>query len=195
MPTESELLTALREAAQRRDWNGCHDALDALLSRLPAPTMLRIAHDEVARRLPLFERHHPHQHWPRIWLDALASGAPFTFDESAPEVLEESPGPGGNSFAKGVMELALAAAADGPQRVVHAREAISEAIMAEETEVGGSAHRELWDLWFQDALNPGEHSYYWVLDKISKDPNAVAAGLAAWNRLADEIAAALGVTG
>ncbi len=92
MPTESELLTALREAAQRGDGDGCHDALDALLSRLPVPTMLRLAHDEVGRRLPLFERHHPYMHWPRVWLDALATGAPFTFDESTPEVLEEAPG-------------------------------------------------------------------------------------------------------
>ncbi len=195
MPTESELLTALREAAQRQDGDGCHEALDALLSRLPVPTMLRLAHDEVARRLPLFERHHPHMHWPRVWLDALATEAPFTFDESTPEVLEEAPGPGGNNFTEGVRQLAMAAAADGTQRVVHAREALSEAIMAEEAETGGSAHRELWDGWFQDLFSGEEPLYPFALLTIMNDPKVLAVHLAAWNRLADELAAALGVTG
>ena len=157
--------------------------------------MLRLAHDEVQRRLSLFERHHPDMHWPRVWLDALATGAPFAFDESTPEVLEEAPGPGGNSFAEAVRQLALAAAADGAQRVTHARQAISEAILAEETETGGSLHRELWDLWFQEAILAKEHKYSWVLAKIHSDPKVLAVELAAWNRLADELAAALGVKG
>lgn len=193
--TELELLTTLREAAQRRDWNGCHDATEALLARLPVPTMLRLAHAEVKRRLPLFERHHPNMHWPRVWLDALASGAPFTFDESTPEVLEEAPGPGGNNFAESVRQLALAAAATGEPQITHVREAISGAIMAEMAETGGSAHRELWDLWFQDGLTGEASLYPDAMVKVMNDPKVVAVDLAAWNRLADELAAALGVTG
>lgn len=195
MATEIELLATLREAAQQRDWNGCHDALNDLLSRLPVPTMLQLARDEVARRLPIFERHHPHMHWPRVWLDALATRAPFTFDESTDEVLEEAPGPGGNNFAEAVQQLALAAAAEGPQCVTHAIKAIAGVIMAEKTEAGGSKHRELWDLWLQEARKAEEYTYYWVLPIIDREPEAVAAELAAWNRLADELAAALGVTG
>jgi len=198
MPTEIELLATLRRAAQDRDPNvGC-EMLEALLPRLPVPTMLRLAHDEVRLRLPAFERHHPQMHWPRIWLDALLSGEPFTFDESTPEVLEEAPGPGGNNFTEAVQQLALAAAAEGNQRVKHATEAISGAIMADSTEVGGSKYRDLWDLWFQDISNHDEsheRQYRWVLQKINNDPDVAAVEIAGWTRLADELAAALGVTG
>lgn len=197
-PTDSELLATLRNSAQRRDWNACRDTVEVLLARLPVPTMLRLAHDEVQRRLPLFERHHPNMHWPRVWLEALATGAPFTFDESTPEVMEEAPGPGGNSFAQAVQQLALAAAAEGTERLTHTLEAIARAIGTEESETGGSLHRELWDLWFQEALKE-DHSnahplYLSALGKIMNDPKVVAVGIAAWNRLADELAAALGVT-
>ncbi len=171
--------------------------MDALLSRLPVPTMLRLAHEEVQRRLPLFERHHPDMRWPRVWLEALATGAPFTFDESTPEVMEEAPGPGGNNFGEAVQQLALAAAAEGAQRVTHAREAISGAIMAETAETGGSLYRELWDGWFQESLDhSNEHPrYVGALVTIMNDPRVVAVNLAAWNRLADDLAAALGVAG
>jgi len=192
---ETEALTRLREAARQRDWDGCHDASDALLSRLSVPTMLRIARDEVQRRLPLFERHHPNMHWPRVWLDALATDSLGMLDESTPEVLEEAPGPGGNSFTEAVRQLALAAAAEGEQRVIHAREAISQAILAEGSEAGGSAHRELWDLWYREGYSGGDRLHPDAMVTIANDPSVVAAELAAWNRLADELAAALGVKG
>jgi len=196
MRTDVERLAALRDAAQRRDWNDCHDALQALLERLPVPAMLRIAHAEVARRLPIFERDHPQMCWPRVWLDALATGEPFAFDEGAPGVLDEAPGPGGNSFTEAVRQLALAKAADGPQCIKHVREALTRAIGAETKEAGARDRRELWDLWFQEALaDSEEYKYYWVLDEIANDPKAVAAWHASWNRLADELAAALGVAG
>ena len=195
MRTEIELLTTLRESAQRRAWNACRDTAEALLARLPVATMLRLAHAEVLRRLPLFERHHPHMHWPRVWLEALATGAPFNFDESTPEVLEEAPGPGGNGFTEAVRQLALAAAAEGLQRIKHILESITRTIMSERTEAGARERREIWDLWFQEALAAEGHNYSWVLRELSRDPQAVAAELAAWNRLADELAAALGVTG
>jgi hypothetical protein len=195
MPTNSELLTTLREAARQRDWNGCRDATEALLSRLPVPTMLQIAREELARRLPRFEHNHPHIHWPRVWLNALATVEPFTFDEGAPGVLDEAPGPGGNSFTEGVRQLALATAAEGEKCVSHAIAAISRALMSERTEAGGSKHRELWDLFFQEGLTTQEDSYTWVLRLIADDPDTMAVELAAWNRLADELAAALGVAG
>ena len=194
-PTEIELLKTLREAAQQRDWNACRDALEVLLSRLPVPAMLQLAHAEIQRRLPIFERNHPHMHWPRVWLDALATGAPFTFDEGAPGVLDEAPGPGGNSFTEAVRQLALAKAADGPQRIKHVLEAITRAIGAENKEAGARDRRELWDLWFQEALAAEEDTYYWVLQEIADDPKAVAAWHASWNRLIDDLAAALGVAG
>jgi len=199
MPTEIELLTMLRDSAQRGDWNACRDTVEVLLARLPAPTMLRLAQDEVQRRLPLFERHHPQMHWPRVWLEALATGAPFTFDESTPEVLEEAPGPGGNNITEAVRQLALAAAAEGTKRVTHTIEAIAGAIVAELSEIGGSLNRELWDNWFQE-VRTGEYPegipvYAGALVTIMADPNVAAAELAAWNRLADELAAVLGVKG
>jgi len=196
MPTEMELLTTLRVAAKDRDWNvGC-EMLEALLLRLPVPTMLRLAHDEVRRRLPTFERHHPRMHWPRLWLDALLRGEPFKFNESKPEILEEAPGPGGNNFIKAVEELSFAAATEGSQRVKHAMEAISWALSAERTERGGSKYRDLWDLWFQDISNDEQpHKYRWVLQKINNDPDVAAVEIAGWTRLADELAAALGVAG
>jgi hypothetical protein len=195
MATEIELLTTLRYAAQQNDWNGCRDAVEALLARLPVPTMLQIAYAEVERRLPVFEQYHPTMRWPRIWLEALATGAPFTFDESTPEVMEEAPGPGGNSFTEAVQQLALAGAADGTQRVEHIITAISRAISSEKTEAGARDHRERWDLWFQAALKAEGSKHLWVLGTIARDPKAVATAFAAWNRLADELAAALGVAG
>src|SRR5688572_1084714 len=145
MSPEADILTTLRDAAQRRDWNGCRDAADAALARLPAPKILKLAHHEVERRLPLFAPHHTDHHWPRIWLAALATDTPGTLDEETTEVLQEAPGPGGNSFAEAVRQLALAAAADGTQCVTHAISAISRAIMAEKAETGGTEHRDLWD--------------------------------------------------
>jgi hypothetical protein len=193
MPTEIEQLRTLRESARRGNWNGCRDAAEALLARIPDDAMLDIARDEVARRLPSFERHHPHIHWPRVWLNALATGEPFTFDEGAPGVLDEAPGPGGNGFAEAIRQLALANAAERAQRVTHAIAAISRVILAEGSELWGRDHRELWDLWYQDAKGLEEHRCYWILEEIRKDPRVVAVKLASWNRLADKLAAALAI--
>jgi hypothetical protein len=203
MPTNVELLTTLRNTDRARDWETWEGTLETLLSRLPVPTMLRLAQDEVRRRLPVFEGHHPHIRWPRVWLDALRSGEPFTFDDMTPEAMEETPGPGGNSFTEAVRRLALAAAASGSHRVTHTQEAISGAIVAERREIAGSKYRELWDLYYQEKLRPGEeteeeqqqHKYGWVSSKLYDDPDAAAVEVAAWNRLADEIAIALDVPG
>lgn len=192
MSTPTDILTTLRDAAERGNWNGCRDATEAALSRLPVSKILKLAHREVECRLPLFERHHPDIHWPRTWLSALATESPCTLDEETDEVLQEAPGPGGNSFAEAVRQLALAAAAaDRKQCVTHALDAISGAIMAEKAETGGSEHRDLWDLWYQEGTSDGERLHPGALVTIMNDPKAVAVGLAAWNRLADELSAAL----
>jgi hypothetical protein len=92
-------------------------------------------------------------------------------------------------------QLALAKAAEGAQCVTHAISAISGAVMTEKTETAARDRLEIWDLWFQEGLVADTDTYYWVLFELTRDPAAVAVGLAAWNRLADELAAALGVAG
>lgn len=194
MSSATETLKALRDAARRRDWNACRAAAEAALSRLPAPQILGLAHQEVQRRLPLFERHHPNVNWPRDWLGMLAAGSPRALDEASPEVWGETPGPGGGNFRKAVLALSQAAAAeDGAQRAARAVEAIAEAVMAEMMETGGSAHREVWDRWYRDALADAEPSEPGALLTLMNDPRVAAIELAAWNRLADELSAALGV--
>ncbi len=67
--------------------------------------------------------------------------------------------------------------------------------MAEKAETGGSAHRELWDIWYREGYSDEERLYPDALVTIMNDPKVMAVHLAAWNRLADALAAALGVSG
>jgi hypothetical protein len=131
-------------------------------------------------------------------LDTLAAGSPGTLDEASPEVWQEAPGPGGNNFTNAVLALFDAARTDSTQCVTHAIEAITGAIMAEKTETGGTENRELWDLWYRDALNAmtgAERLYADALVMLDDNPKVAAAELAAWNRLADELSVALSAAG
>ena len=190
MSAGTESLVALREAALRRDWNGCRAALEVALSQLSVPQILRLAQQEVQHRLPLYERYHPHVQWPRRWLEALAAGSPQGLDDTAPEVLEDTPGPGANNFAEAVYELYQAVTADSAQCVAHAGTAIAHAIKAEMLEKGGSQQPELWNAWYQDAV-AGNDPHPNALLTLMKIPQVAATELAAWNRLAEELFVAL----
>ena len=186
MSAGTESLVALREAALRRDWNGCRAALQVALSHLSVPQILRLAQQEVQRQLPLFERYPPHVKWPRNWLEALAAGSPQGLDDTSAEVLEETPGPGANSFAEAVYALYQAVTADSAQCVTHAGDAIEQAIKAEVVEKAGSQQPELWKAWYQDAVT-GNDPHPNALLTLMKNPQVAATELAAWNRLADEL--------
>lgn len=186
----TESLVALREAALRRDWNGCRAALEVALSQLSVPQILRLAQQEVQRRLSLFERYHPHVQWPRRWLEALAAGSAQGLDDASPEVQEETSGPGANNFAAAVYALYQAVTADSAQCVAHAGTAIGQAIKAEMLEKGGSQQPELWNAWYQDAV-AGKDPHPNAMLNLMKLPQVTATELAAWNRLADDLLVAL----
>src|SRR4051812_41638947 len=63
-PSREDEFQALRLAAERLDRNGCWEATQKLLRRLPEHRALLLVRDFVTRRLPVFERHQPGVHWP-----------------------------------------------------------------------------------------------------------------------------------
>lgn len=194
MSIEANALAALRSAASQRNWNGCLVAAEVVFSYLSVPQILRLAYNEVQRRLPLFERHHPYVQWPRIWLESiLVSGyQSLSLDETSPEVIQETQGPGGANFTKAVIAIFLTVkSVDSLQCATYALEAIAEAIMAEMMEIGGTEQPEVWNQWYQDALTGREPSHPDALLMLMNNPKVAAAELAAWNRLVKDISTCL----
>lgn len=194
--TEAEL-RALRHAADAGDWNAARDASLRLLRRLSAPHALELARQQVARRLPAFERHQPGVPWPRDFLESLRTEDPAGEGEKKwPWEEDEFAGPGANNFIRGVDHLWEARRAlrrDWERAADLLVEAIATAIMAEKLEAWGARHPEQWRSWYQSA-SEGESDprRYDVLVACAQDPQSVRIQRESWHDVADRLTEALG---
>jgi hypothetical protein len=183
----------LRSAAERGVWNSCRDAAEALLLRLAAAHAVRLTHDFVARRLPVFERQQPGLSWPRELLAVLAGERSSNEGRKWPEE-DEFPGPGANSFKKAVESLwrASLSMSDTKQRTVELVDAISGAIMSERVEHWGSRHPKEWALWYQLAVaGDGDPRTTDILLAMKNDPDVQRLQRAAWLEVTDTLEAVL----
>lgn len=149
-----DFLQAARLGAEQGDWNAWRAAIEPLLLRLPTSRAVRFTLDFVARRLPVFERHHPGMSWVRDVLEALihpedaaSSGREWPF-------WKDSTGPGGASFANAVESLWIADQRRGDTRrcIAELMDALAGAIMAEAIEPWGASHPEQWALRHELAM-------------------------------------------
>jgi hypothetical protein len=189
-----ETLQALRLAAERLDWNGCRAASEKLMLWLPMRRAVLLTHDQIRRRLPLFERHQPGVHWPREFIASIDAESVPRDKRSWPEAEDDFPGPGANSFTSAVASLwkAHQLMTDGQQCALVLVNALSGAIMAERVEHWGSRHPTEWALWYELALS-GESDPRMTDIQLAmmRDPDVKRLERAAWLEVADRLEEAL----
>ena len=189
-----EELQALRLAAERGDVNGCWDATQKLLRRMPPSQALRLVRDFVAGRLPIFERHQPGVHWPRQFIESVSERGSTDDGRSWPEVEDDFPGPGANNFTRAVEALWKAGQLVGDvQRLGELlADAMVGAVIAEQLEHWGALHPEAWTRWYQLAASGSDDmSQYDTLLAIKRDPGAARVAHAAWLEAAKSLEEAL----
>jgi hypothetical protein len=189
-----ESLQALRVAAERLDWNGCRAASEKLLRRLPPRRSVLLTRDQVMRRLPGFERHHPGVRWPRGFVESIDAETALSDKRAWPEAEDDFPGPGANNFTSAVESLWKASQlmADEWQCAAALSNAISAAIMAERIEHWASRHPREWGLWYELALSgEGDPRMTDIQLAMMRDPGVQQLERAAWLDLADQLEAAL----
>lgn len=188
-------LLALQQAAERREWDSCRFVTRRLLARLPLQQAVALTWEQVARRLPAFERHQPGVTWPRQFIESLSAGGGgegWTW----PEDDGPFPGPGANTFIEAVYDLWQAA------RVLTGREerlegmvdAISRVIRVDVAEDWGARHPEQWSLWYRSALSeePSAEAQD-ILLEMSTTPEALHLERQGWRDVAASCAQALGL--
>jgi hypothetical protein len=191
-------LRALRLSAKRGEWNGCVDATEKLLRRLPASRSVMLVWEVIARRLPLFERHQPTTRWPRDFLDSSRGASPSNEEREWPEAEDDFPGPGANSFTSAVEHLwrASCVGQDARPRAEALASAVASVILAEKNESWGSRHPEEWARWYALAATGGdEPSLTDIQLAIMRDPEAVRLARDAWLEVAARLEEALGAGG
>lgn len=188
-------LQALRLAAEKRDWNGCLEMTEKLLLRLPVSRAMRLVHEVVERRLPVFERHQPGIRWPRELIESLRGEEPLDDGRVWPEEEDGFPGPGANNFTRAVENLwrASRGVVDARQRTEALGSAIASVILAEEMESWGSRHPEEWTRWYELAsASGGDPRLSDTQLTIMRDPECVRLERAAWMEVAERLEEALG---
>lgn len=192
---EAELL-ALRRSADDGALNGCREALEKLLRRLPPAQALELARQQVERRLPLFERQQPGVLWPRDFLESLRVADPSGEGGRVwPWEHDEFPGPGANTFTSGIDGLwqARRLQPDDPRRLEFLVDAITAAIMVDKLSAWGARHPERWAYWYESALTgEADPERGEILLACSLDPESVRIKREAWHEVADRLAEALG---
>lgn len=188
-----EDLRVLQRAAEQRDWNGCRDASERLLLRLPSRRALGLTRGYLLRRLFVFEKHQPQVHWPREFIEAT-DGDPSHAKTSWPEAEDDFAGPGANNFTSAVEALWKAGRLleDAQPCAKELVNALAGAIMAEGTESWGSRHPEEWSLWYQLALS-GENDPRASTHQLqmARDPDVLRLERIAWLEVADRLEEAL----
>jgi len=192
LPYEQEI-QYLRLGAERGDVNGCWEATQKLLRRLPAERALGLARDFVTRRLPAFERHQPGVPWPREFIESVTSTRSAPPSKTWPEGEDDFPGPGANSFIAAVEYLWKAShQPDDTRRCELLANALERAVSAERLEYWGTLHPQEWAHWYQLAASGSDdRSQYDTLLAIKRDPETAAVQRAAWLELAERLAGAL----
>lgn len=182
MRTEQAL--RLVAAAERRDWDGCRAAVQALIGDWPASVALSFGVAVVVGRLAGFERHEAVVA-PRAWLQRVARD-PLAPSTPALEDLWEraSSGPGSANFLQALDALVAALGApDAADRARHLTDAIAEAVMAGLVEAWGSAHPERWTAWSQVVQEDGLAASQIQLEMVN-DPAFAAQERRDWVEIA-----------
>jgi hypothetical protein len=193
-PAAAEL-QALRRAADQGDWNGCRDATERLMLRLPVRQAVKLTHEQVARRISMFERHHPHVPWVRAFIEASGGGGAEVEGREWPEAENDFSGPGANTFTGAVESLWRGSLSlDDPRECVeHLVDAISGAIMAERVESWGLRHPGLWASWFRLATEGnGDPALTDIQVHMMEDPEAARLQREAWMDVAQRLEEAVG---
>jgi hypothetical protein len=165
--------------------------LEQLLRQLPGEVALRLIREQLLRRLPAFERHHPGIHWPREFIEA-SDGTPSRGEREWPEIEDDFSGPGANNFTSAVEALWKASRLppDDRQRAAELVSALAGALMAEGTERWGSRHPEEWTLWYQLAASGENDPRITSLQfAMQRDSEIVALQRSAWLEIADQVEA------
>ncbi|MFL5350563.1 MAG: hypothetical protein ACJ8AT_37810 [Hyalangium sp.] len=191
--SSNEELRVLRLAADRGDWNGCRTASEKLLLRITCRHAVGLIREQVARRLPAFERHHPNVHWPREFIEST-DAEPAHIARTWPETEDEFRGPGGNNFTSAVEALWKASRLTNDERqcTLGLVDALAGAIMAESTEHWGSRHPKEWALWYQ--LSRAGEDDPRIIDiqlTMRRDSEVKSIERTAWLEAADQLEAAL----
>jgi hypothetical protein len=189
-----ETLQAARVGAEQGDWNAWRAAIEPLLLRLPTSHAVRFTRDFVARRLPVFERHHSGMSWVREVLEALAHPEDAASSGKKWPFWEDSTGPGGASFANAVESLWIAnqRRGDARQCTSELMDALSGAIMAEAIEPWGARHPEEWALRHELAMaGEGDPRVDEIQLAMMSDPDVKSRKRAGLLEVADLLEAAL----
>jgi hypothetical protein len=190
-------LQALRLAAERRDRNGCWEATQKLLRRLPVHLALPLVRDFVCRRVPAFERHQPGVRWPRAFIEAVSETGLADEGRPWPEAESDFPGPGANSFIRAVEALREACRfiEDEQRRSQLLAKAMERALNAERLEHWGARHPEIWARWYQLASTGLEDPRLVEIQlTIMKDSEAMRVEREAWSEAAQRLEEALSVS-
>lgn len=188
-------LHALRLAAEQGDWNGCREATERLILRLPARQAVRLTHEQVARRIPVFERHHPRVPWVRAFIDAAGGMGTTGEGREWPEAEDDFNGPGANTFTGAVQALWWGSlSVEEPRKCAEQLvDAISGTIMAERVESWGLRYPELWADWFRLAsAGNGDPALIDIQIRMMRDPEGVRLQRDGWMDVARHLEEAVG---
>jgi hypothetical protein len=138
-------ISALREAAERRDWGVLQDTLTRLLMSIEFFAGLEIAVTRAYNYLPIFEAAHPESGWARsllIWITSYGA-APANLPV---EATNPHNSPGAANFIAGLIDLTRSVERLTPleNRVRFLGNAISNTILAELAAGWYSDHPEAW---------------------------------------------------
>lgn len=178
----------LRGAAVSRDWNGCRDAVSALVTNLQPRTALKLACAVVRRRLPAFLSSEPGVSWPETVLDSIEGER-----EVADVPVAEYDGPGANNYHAALESLVKAARHVGepPTLAAMVVNAVSEAIMAGMVAHWGLQNLDRWDLWYKQALSGEAPEAADLLIGMMSDRDIAALERQSWMEVADAFGKAL----
>lgn len=193
MNTLDAELTALREAAARRDWGELQDSLTRVLLALDYYAGLEVALTRAHEHLPIFEAAHPQAVWARRLLVGLVAYgvAPA---ELPPEATQPHNSPGAANFIAAVFDLLRSAERKTPleNRVRFLANALANVILADLAANWYGAHLDEWARQQAqgDEIDPASglsvrHTIYarfWLDDATAQRDTA------AWLALADTLA-------
>jgi hypothetical protein len=138
-------LTALREAAARRDWNDLQNALTRLFMGLDLYVVIELVVRRMGDYLPTFEAANPGADWARRLLVSVTSYG-VAPGELPPEAGEPHPTPGAANFIMALLDLCRGLERKTPleNRIRFLANAVSNTILAELAAAWYGEHPDAW---------------------------------------------------
>jgi hypothetical protein len=185
-------LTALRTAAERREWSELGDVLTRLFMGMEFFAALEIAVTRAYNHLPIFEAAHPESGWARsllVWITSYGA-APANLP---PDAAVPHNSPGAANFIAAMIDLARAMERQTPleNRVRFLTNVVSNVILAELAASWYGEHPDMWAMQqaHGDEVDPdtgatvrqGIYAQFWL------DETTGLRDRAAWKEVADAI--------